>query len=155
MKILFTFLFSTIAFFVFSQNITNQIGGNTETSKFIIDDSDGNDLFTVRGDKHILSQSSLSMPIRLISADANLTYGDYTILCDATNGNITIQAPNVTHGTILNLRRIDAEHSNTVTIVDGSGNSHVLSKPGEGALVQYFVDTVGNATGWWQIAGIN
>ena len=156
MKNLFTILIILMGLTLSSQNIINQLGNNDGTSKFYINDSDGDSIFVVYDDGGIHGIASLAMPITLISENYTWQTGNYTILCDATNNNITISVPGLPiSGAVLNVRRVDAQNNRTVTITDDFGNTFTLNKPNQGVTLQYFIDPAGIYTGWWSISGIN
>lgn len=62
----------------------------------------------------------MRMPIVAKTANYTATDNDYTILADATSGNITITLP-LTAGQMFNVKKTDAT-ANTVTIKTASGN---------------------------------
>jgi hypothetical protein len=144
-----------MCFTLSSQNIINQLGGNDATTKFYINNSDGDSIFVIRADGGMIARTSLRLPIKLITTDYTVVPGDYTILCDATNADILLSVPTAVSGTMINVKRVDAQNNRNVTISDDVGNTFVLTRAEEGITLQYFVDPEGIHTGWHAIAGIN
>jgi hypothetical protein len=159
MKQIMTMLFSLLLVAGFSQDITNQLGNKDGSSGFLVKDSDGTDVFAVSDEGAIIGTGSLIMPIRLVNSNATISNGDYTILVDASAGNVTITFPTDLQisGPIINIKRVDEAASNDVILTDGT-NQVTLSRGRSGAVLQFFLDEDGvdpDYTGWWAIAEFN
>ena len=156
MKYLFTLLLSIFVITAFSQDVTNQLGNNDGTSAFEVRDSDGDPAFAVFDNGSIIGLGSMRMPIKMITETYTVTAGDYTLLCDATNGAFTVTFPVGLQisGPIINIKKADNVNNNvTLTDTDEPANSVTLNSKGDGATLQYYIDPGdGSKTGWYIIA---
>jgi len=84
------------------------------------------------------NSSSFRAPIRAVTASANATASDYTILCNATAAGFSVVPTNPIDKQILNIKKIDTT-INTVTVsadIDADGFKQI-NTPWDGITIQY------------------
>lgn len=68
--------------------------------------------------------SNVSHPIKTVSSNYSVGLGDYTILCDASSGNLNIKLPTATSSNtqIFNIKKIDSTGNNVHITTDSANN---------------------------------
>jgi hypothetical protein len=145
--------------FFWGNNSSNGLGLGTNTPNALLDvggatktNVDGTDDLIVADDVEINGrlyvEESVSLPIQTQSGNYTLDDTDYTVLGNASGGNIIFTLPNATTrtGRIYKIKKIDTS-ANTVTVtgsqnIDGSAN-YVINSAYESIQVQ------SNGTEWF------
>jgi len=94
--------------------------------------------------------TSVSPSIRKITASASVTASDFTVLCDATSGSITVTLPTPVAGQILNVKKIDSS-ANAVTVSPASGTIDGAATQTLSTRYQYLQFQFDPSSGLWWI----
>ena len=103
-------------------------------------------------DNETILSGSIHKPIRTITASASLNSSDYTVLGDATSGDITITLPAATTctGRTYNIKKKDA--SANLVIIDGNGAETIDGGLTTSITTQYESITIQcDGSNWWII----